>query len=81
MKIKIVIHQPHKAVEIAVPAHYENDKGLIRGYVYTGLTHRGVAAREAMDAADWSATAENGDSYNAEGFDVYIDGEKEEEAW
>lgn len=29
-------------------------------------------ARRAFNVADWSATAENGDSYNAEGIDLWI---------
>lgn len=68
MKIQIVIHKPHKSI-----IRYANNEKEINETVYSVLEKYGVDTETAIDCACWCELATNGESYNEENFDVYIE--------
>lgn len=72
MKITIVKHSPHKSI-----THYESDMNEINAKVYNTLTKYGIEEEKAIDCASWCELACDGESYNEDDFDVYVEAEED----
>ena len=71
MRIQMVIHNPHKkVVDITKCANTARE---INKVVYDTLTKHGVNEETAIDCASWCELATDGESYNEENFDVYLE--------
>ena len=71
MKIQMVIHNPHrKVVDVT---KYANTAREINKAVYDTLTKHGIDEEIAIDCASWCELAADGESYNEENFDVYLE--------
>ena len=71
MKIQMVIHNPHRKV-VAITKH-ANTAREINKAVYDTLAKHGVDEETAIDCANWCELATDGESYNEENFDVYLE--------
>ena len=71
MKIKMVIHNPHRKV-VAI-TKYANTEKEINEVVYETLTKHVIDEEIAIDCASWCELATDGESYNEENFDVYLE--------
>ena len=70
IKLLIVIHCPHKAIE----KYVKEDPREINKTVYNFLTHYNIDEEIVIDCASFCELAIIGESYNTEDFDVYIEG-------
>lgn len=71
MKIQMVIHNPHRKV-VAI-TKYANTVREINEVIYETLTKHGIDEEIAIDCASWCELATDGESYNEENFDVYLE--------
>lgn len=70
MRFEIVIHNPHKVI-----TRYGNNVGDINDRVYDTLSSNGIDEETAIDCACWCELAGDGESYNTNEFDVYVNEE------
>ena len=71
MRIQMVIHNPHRKV-VAITKH-ANTAREINKVVYDTLAKHGVDEEIAIDCASWCELATDGESYNEQNFDVYLE--------
>lgn len=71
MKFEIVIHSPYKVI-----TRYGNNTNDINEKVYETLTKYGINEETAIDCASWCELATDGESYNADEFDLYVSEEE-----
>lgn len=70
MRFEIVIHNPHTTV-----TRYGNNARDINDRIYDTLTRHGIDEEIAIDCACWCELAGEGETYNTDEFDVYIESE------